>query len=113
MPFVSMPPTLEGYMKHIFPCQRGILKAVRPLANRVSPGELPTDSYFANIQDLFGKLEGIGELLEDPKITSVRQLTNAGRIRRRVTERSVVHCALHGRAVDSTTRNRVLPPEPT
>ena len=55
MRFVSMPTTLEWYMKHIFPFQRGILKAVRPLANRVSPVELPTDSYFANIQDLFGK----------------------------------------------------------
>ena len=39
MRFVSMPTTLEWYMKHIFPFQRGILKAVRPLANRVSPVE--------------------------------------------------------------------------
>ena len=28
--FVSMPTTLEWYMKHIFPFQRGLLKAVRP-----------------------------------------------------------------------------------
>ena len=55
MRFVSMPTTLEWYMKHIFPFQRGILKAVRPLANRVSPVELPPDSYFGNIQDLFGQ----------------------------------------------------------
>ena len=54
MRFVSMPTTLEWYMKHIFPFQRGLLKAVRPLANRVSPVELPTDNYFANVQDLFG-----------------------------------------------------------
>ena len=67
MRFVSMPTTLEWYMKHIFPFQRAILKAVRPLANRVSPVELPTDSYFANIQNLFGKLDGIDELLEDPQ----------------------------------------------
>ena len=67
MRFVSMPTTLEWYMKHIFPFQRGLLKAVRPIANRVSPVELPTDSYFANIQDLFGKLDGIDELLEDPQ----------------------------------------------
>ena len=78
MRFVSMPTTLEWYMKHIFPFQRGLLKAVRPIANRVSPVELPTDSYFANIQDLFGKLDGIGELLEDPNVTSVRLVTNPG-----------------------------------
>src|SRR6266545_3259167 len=74
--FVSMPTTLDWYMKHIFPVQRGLLKAVRPLANRVSPVELPTDSYFANIQDLFGKLEGIDELMQDPYTTSVRVITN-------------------------------------
>src|SRR5204862_6617335 len=70
--FISMPTTLDWYMKHIFPFDRGLLKAVRPLANRVSPVELPTDSYFANIADLFGKLDGIPELLEDPRTTSVR-----------------------------------------
>jgi arsenite-transporting ATPase len=41
MRFISMPTTLDWYMKHIFPFQRGFLKAVRPLANRVSPVELP------------------------------------------------------------------------
>src|SRR6266436_5294496 len=66
MRFVSMPTTLEWYMKHIFPFQRGLLKAVRPIANRVSPVELPTDKYFANIKDLFSRLDGIGELMEDP-----------------------------------------------
>src|SRR5215510_13013158 len=75
MRFVSMPTTLEWYMKHIFPFHRGLLKAVRPIANRVSPVELPTDSYFANVQNLFGKLAGIDELLENPKITSVRLVT--------------------------------------
>ena len=79
MRFVSMPTTLEWYMKHIFPFQRGLLKAVRPIANRVSPVELPTDNYFANIQKLFGRLDGIGELLEDARVTSVRLVTNPER----------------------------------
>src|SRR5436305_9720614 len=109
MRFVSMPTTLEWYMKHIFPFQRGILKAVRPIANRVSPVELPTDSYFANIQDLFGKLDGIGELLEDPKTTSVRLVTNPERMVLRETERAVVYFSLHGLTVDGVIVNRVLP----
>jgi arsenite-transporting ATPase len=64
--FVSMPTTLKWYMQHVFPVQRGLLKAVRPVANRVAPFELPPDSYFANIKDLFAKIEGIDELLQDP-----------------------------------------------
>lgn len=113
MRFVSMPTTLEWYMKHIFPFQRGILKAVRPIANRVSPVELPTDSYFANIQDLFGKLDGIGELLEDPKITSVRLATNAEKMVLRETQRAFVYFSLHGMTVDGVIVNRVLPAEVT
>src|SRR5215831_8136640 len=86
--FVSMPTTLEWYMKHIFPFQRGLLKAVRPIANRVAPFELPTDRYFANVQDLFSKLEGIGELFENPRITSVRLVTNPERMVLRETQRA-------------------------
>src|SRR6059058_3150081 len=109
MRFVSMPTTLEWYMKHIFPFQRTLIKAVRPLANRVSPVELPTDNYFANIQNLFGKLEGIDELLEDPKVTSVRLVTNPERMVLRETQRAFVYFSLHGLAVDGVIVNRVLP----
>ncbi|MGA2133131.1 MAG: TRC40/GET3/ArsA family transport-energizing ATPase [Bryobacteraceae bacterium] len=109
MRFVSMPTTLDWYMKHIFPFQRTVLKAVRPLANRVSPVELPTDSYFANIQDLFGKLDGIDELLEDPRLTSVRLVTNPEKMVLRETQRAFVYFSLHGLTVDSVIVNRVLP----
>src|SRR3954452_4661193 len=113
MRFVSMPTTLEWYMKHIFPFHRGLLKAVRPLANRVSPVELPGDSYFANIQDLFSRLDGIGELLEDPNITSVRLVTNPERMVLRETQRAFVYFSLHGLTVDGIIVNRVLPTEIT
>jgi arsenite-transporting ATPase len=109
MRFVSMPATLDWYMKHIFPFQRGFLKAVRPIANRVSPVELPGDNYFANIQELFGKLNGIDTLLEDPNTTSVRLVTNPERMVLRETQRAFVYFSLHGLAVDSVIVNRVLP----
>ena len=111
MRFVSMPTTLEWYMKHVFPFQRGLLKAVRPVANRISPVELPTDSYFANIQDLFGRLDGIADLLEDPKITSVRLVTNPEKMVLRETQRAFVYFSLHGLTVDAIIVNRVLPGE--
>src|SRR2546427_10934731 len=111
--FVSMPTTLEWYMKHIFPFQRGIVKAVRPIANRVSPVELPPDTYFANIQALFGKLDGVGELLEDPSSTSVRLVTNPERMVLRESQRAFVYFSLHGLTVDGVIANRVLPEQVT
>ena len=109
MRFVSMPTTLEWYMKHVFPLQRGLLKAVRPVANRLSPVELPTDSYFANIKDLFSRLEGIAELLEDARTTSVRLVTNPEKMVLRETQRAFVYFSLHGLTVDGVIVNRVLP----
>src|SRR6266852_6850788 len=108
--FISMPTTLDWYMKHIFPFHRGLLKAVRPLANRVSPVELPTDNYFANIAELFGKLDGIPELLEDARTTSVRLVTNPEKMVLRETQRAFVYFTLHGLTVDGIIVNRVLPP---
>ncbi|MFB3829555.1 MAG: ArsA family ATPase [Bryobacteraceae bacterium] len=109
MRFVSMPTTLEWYMKHIFPFQRGLVKAIRPVANRVSPVELPTDSYFANIQQLFTRLEGVDELLEDARVTSVRLVTNPEKMVLRETQRAFVYFSLHGLTVDTVIVNRVLP----
>ena len=107
--FVSLPTTLDWYMKHIFGFQRSMLKAVRPLANRIAPVELPPDSYFRNVQDLFGKIEGIDLLLEDPNITSVRLVTNPEKMVLRETQRAFVYLSLHGLIVDRIMTNRVIP----
>ncbi len=111
MRFISMPTTLDWYMKHIFPFQRSLLKAVRPIANRVAPFELPADSYFVNIRSLFEKLEGVDELMEDPQITSVRLVTNPEKMVLRETQRAFVYFSLHGLTVDTVVVNRVLPRE--
>ena len=109
MRFVSMPTTLDWYIKHIFPFQRTLVKAVRPIANRVSPVELPTDRYFANIKELFKKLEGIDTVLENPETTSVRLVTNPEKMVLRETQRAFVYFSLHGLTVDWIIANRVLP----
>jgi arsenite/tail-anchored protein-transporting ATPase len=109
--FISMPTTLDWYMKHIFPFQRNLLRAVRPIANRVAPFELPTDNYFVNIRNLFEKLEGVGEIMEDPRTTSVRLVTNPEKMVLRETQRAFVYFSLHGLTVDTVIVNRVLPAE--
>jgi arsenite-transporting ATPase len=96
-------------MQHVFPVQRNVLKVVRPIANRVAPFQLPPDKYFASVRDLFGRIEGIDQLLEDPKVTSVRLVTNAEKMVVRETQRAFVYFSLHGLTVDQVLVNRVLP----
>jgi arsenite/tail-anchored protein-transporting ATPase len=107
--FVSLPTTLDWYMKHIFGLQRSLLKAVRPIANRLAPVELPPDSYFRNIQDLFLKIEGMDVVLEDASVTTVRLVTNAEKMVLRETQRAFVYFSLHGLVVDSIVINRLFP----
>lgn len=111
MRFVSMPTTLDWYMKHIFPFQRNLLKVVRPIANRVAPFELPKDTYFQNIHSLFEKLDGIEEMISAPQTTSVRLVTNPEKMVLRETQRAFVYFSLHGLTVDGVIVNRVLPAE--
>ena len=107
--FISMPSTLQWYMKHLFGLERNFMRAVRPLANKLSPVELPPDSYFRNIRDLFNKIDGIDTVLADPAVTSVRLVTNAEKMVLRETQRAFVYFAVHGLVVDNIIVNRLLP----
>ncbi len=107
--FVSMPTTLDWYIKHIFPVQRTVVRAVRPIANRMLPVGLPADRYFADIFALSQRLEGIDQILADPTTTSVRLVTNPEKMVLRETQRAFVYFSLHGLTVDRIVANRVLP----
>jgi arsenite-transporting ATPase len=107
--FVAMPTTMKWYMQHIFPVQRGVIRTVRPIVNRVAPFELPPDSYFVSVKDLFSRLDGVDALLEDPRVTSVRLVTNPEKMVVRETQRAFVYFSLHGLTVDQVLVNRVLP----
>ncbi|HEY6991091.1 MAG TPA: TRC40/GET3/ArsA family transport-energizing ATPase [Bryobacteraceae bacterium] len=111
--FIGLPTTLDWYMKHVFHMERSILKAVRPIANRMAPMELPPDSYFRNVQELFGKIEGVDAVLEDGAMTSVRLVTNAEKMVLRETQRAYVYFSLHGLVVDAIIANRLIPEEVT
>jgi arsenite-transporting ATPase len=111
--FISLPTTLDWYMKHVFSFERRLLKAIRPVANRVAPVEMPPDVYFQNVQDLFGKIDGIDKVMEDARITSVRLVTNAEKMVLRETERAFVYFSLHGLTVDRVIVNRLFPAEIT
>jgi arsenite-transporting ATPase len=107
--FISLPSTLDWYMKHVFGFERSLLKAARPVLNRLSPVELPPDSYFRNVQELFQKIEGIDTVMEDPQLTSVRLVTNAEKMVLRETQRAFVYFTLHGLTGDHIIVNRLLP----
>jgi arsenite-transporting ATPase len=58
---------------------------------------------------LFGRLDGISDLLENAEVTSVRLVTNPEKMVLRETQRAFVYFSLHGLTVDGIIVNRVLP----
>jgi arsenite-transporting ATPase len=107
--FVSLPPTLDWYMKKLFRVERSLLKVARPMAERVTSLPIPSERYFDNVKELAGKLDGVDALLKDPATTTVRLVTNAEKIVLRETQRAFMYFGLYGLTVDAVIVNRLLP----
>ena len=108
--FVSLPKALEWYMRKIFRLERRVVAYVRPVARRFMDVPLPEDAYFADIERLYQRLQGIDRILTDPAITSVRLVTNPEKMVLRETQRAFMFFCLHQLSVDAVIINRIFPP---
>jgi len=107
--FISIPTTLDWYMKKIFKIERTIARYARPLAKRLSDVPLPGEDYFEAIELLFERLRGVDEILVDPEITTVRLITNPEKIVLKETQRAFMYFSLYKMSIDAIIMNRVLP----
>ncbi len=107
--FVSIPTTLEWYMSKLFKIERRVMKVVRPMIGTVAGVPLPQEEYFENLESLHRKLGGIDQLLADPKITTVRLVTNPEKVVLKETQRAFTYFCLFGLTIDAVIVNRILP----
>ncbi len=107
--FISMPSTLEWYIRKLFGLERNLMKLARPIAKRFTDVPLPEDSYFQSLQNLFLQLDGVDKILLNPEVTSVRLVTNAERMVIRETQRAFMYFCLYGLVVDTIIVNRLFP----
>jgi len=109
--FVSIPTTLEWYMSKIFKLERRVAKMVRPMLTTFTSLPIPQENYFDNLQALHRKLSGIDKLMADPKVTTVRLVTNPEKVVLKETQRAFTYFCLFGLTVDAVIVNRILPAE--
>ena len=107
--FISIPTTLEWYMKKVFKLEKTIVKVARPLAKKVYDVPLPGDDYFDAIEYLYERLTGVDQILVDPEITSVRLVTNPEKIVLKETQRAFMYFYLYKMNIDGIIVNRILP----
>ncbi|MBW3583980.1 MAG: TRC40/GET3/ArsA family transport-energizing ATPase [Euryarchaeota archaeon] len=106
--FVSMPDTLNWYMRKVFRFERGLTKLARPLAKRIADLPLPDEHYFRAIEGIWGRLEGVDQVLIDHDVTSVRLVTNAEKMVFEETKRAHLYFSLYGVNVDEVIVNKLF-----
>ncbi len=107
--FISIPTTLEWYIKKIFKMERAIVRVARPVAKHLYDIPLPGEDYFRGIEKLFKRLRGVDEILVDSKTTSVRLVTNPEKIVLKETQRAFMYFSLYRMSVDAIIMNRIIP----
>jgi len=100
-------------MKKIFRLERQLIRYMRPMAKRFSDVPLPEDDYFASLEKLFERLQGVDRLLNDPQITTVRLVSNLEKMVLRETQRAFMFFSLHELSLDAVILNRVFSGDPS
>ncbi len=111
--FISIPATLEWYMKKIFKLERTLARYVGPVAKRFTDVPLPDDDYFKALEELFGRLKGVDQILTNPKITTVRLITNPEKVVIKETQRAFMYFCLYKMSIDAIIMNRIFPQQIT
>ncbi|MGD2043606.1 MAG: ArsA family ATPase [Acidimicrobiia bacterium] len=106
---LSLPEVLSWYFEKVMPTERRILKAARPLLNRMTNLPMPEDEVFTAAQSVFESVEEVRELMSKPEITSARLVVNPEKMVIDEARRTYSYLGLFGYGVDGVVVNRVLP----
>ena len=107
--FVAMPTTMKWYMAACVPGPTRIVESGAADRQSRRAVRAAARQLFCRVKDCSSRIDGIDELLEDPRVTSVRLVTNAEKMVVRETQRAFVYFSMHGLTVDQVLVNRVLP----
>jgi arsenite/tail-anchored protein-transporting ATPase len=106
---LSLPDIIQWYMERIFPMERKVMGALRPVARRMTSFPLPNDDVYSAVRRFYDKLEGVRNVLTDGETTSVRLVVNPERMVISEARRTFTYLNLFGYRVDAVVANRLLP----
>jgi len=106
---LSLPEILSWYMQRVFPVERRVAKAVRPILSRITNLPLAGDDVFDASQRFYARLDGVRALLADGTRSTVRLVVNPERMVIAEARRTATYLSLFGYHVDAVIANRLLP----
>ncbi|MGB0101043.1 MAG: ArsA family ATPase [Nocardioides sp.] len=107
---LALPEALGWYMHRVFPVERRVVKALRPVLSKAAGVPMPGDSVFDAIERLHAELMEVRELLSGPD-SSVRLVLTPENVVLAEARRSYTTLSLFGYRVDGVVANRIFPSE--
>jgi arsenite/tail-anchored protein-transporting ATPase len=108
---LSLPEIMNWYIERIFPVERKVVKAVRPIVSKMTTLPIAGDTVFEAVERLHRNLDDVKTILTDESVSSVRLVVNPEKMVISEARRTYTYLGLFGYRVDAVVVNRILPDE--
>jgi arsenite/tail-anchored protein-transporting ATPase len=106
---LSFPDVARWWLDKVFPVERQILAAARPIARSLLDIPLPTQAVFEDIQRLSRNLIAMNEILRDRERSTIRLVMNPDKMVIGEAMRTFTYLNLYGYLTDAVIVNRIFP----
>jgi arsenite/tail-anchored protein-transporting ATPase len=106
---LSFPDVARWWIEKVFPYEKQILAAARPLARSLLDISLPSSAAFADVQRLSQNLIAMNEILRDRSRCSIRLVMNPDKMVIGEAMRTFTYLNLYGYLTDAVIVNRLFP----
>jgi arsenite-transporting ATPase len=106
---LALPDALRWWLRRVYPDDRRMLRAVRPVLIQLAGLPLPPEDVFAATERLSARLAAVRDLLVDPAVSSVRMVLTPEAVVVAEARRTLTSLSLYGYRVDGVVANRVFP----
>src|ERR671931_1074875 len=110
---LSLPEIMSWYIERIFPVERKVVKAVRPLVTKMTTLPIAGDQVFGAVERLHRNLNAVKRILVDEDISTVRLVVNPEKMVIAEARRTYTYLGLFGYRVDAIVVNRIIPDDDT
>jgi arsenite-transporting ATPase len=106
---LSFPDVARWWIDKVFPMERQLLAAARPIARSLLDIPLPSQAVFSDIQRLSENLIEMNEILRDREHSTIRLVMNPDKMVIGEAMRTFTYLNLYGYLTDAVIVNRVFP----
>ncbi len=106
---LAFPDVARWWIDKVFPIERQILAAVRPIARSLLDISVPSQAVFADIRRLSQNLIAMNEILRDRERSTIRLVMNPDKMVIGEAMRTFTYLNLYGYLTDAVVVNRIFP----